>query len=97
MVYGLGERLAEMRNNIGLSQKEVAAAIGVSPSVISNYEASERTPSAERLLALSNLYHCSIDYLMGIEKRQHRFLECSMLTDRQYILLQSFLRELEGR
>ena len=67
MVNGLGERLQTLRISYKLSQKEVAVAIGVSPSLISNYEKSERTPSAESLMALANLYHCSTDYLLGRE------------------------------
>lgn len=42
MIYGLGERLQEQRLLNKLSQKEVAAAIGVSASIISNYESAER-------------------------------------------------------
>ena len=38
MVNGLGKRLEQARVNLHLSQKEAAAAIGASASVISNYE-----------------------------------------------------------
>lgn len=37
----------------------------MSPSIISGYETGERTSSTEALLALSNIYHCSTDYLLG--------------------------------
>ena len=39
--------------------------IGVPPSITSGYETGERTPSTEALLALSYLYRCSTDYLLG--------------------------------
>ena len=67
MVQGLGERLTEQRLLRKLSQKEVAQAIDVSVSVISNYEHGERTPSVETLMSLAGLYRCSVDYLLGIE------------------------------
>ena len=38
MIYGLGKRLQEQRMLKNLSQKEVAASVGVSASIISNYE-----------------------------------------------------------
>lgn len=71
MINRLGERLQEQRNKLHMSQREVAKVNGVSPSIVSNYESSERTPSTEKLIALSNLYRCSADYLLGIEKKRH--------------------------
>ncbi len=91
MVHGLSERLQQKRRNMKLSQKEVADAVGVNPSVISNYENGERTPSVEVLVALASLYHCSVDYLLGIEKSSHASIDVSMLNDEQRSRLQYFL------
>lgn len=91
MVLGLSERLQEQRLLSRLSQKEVAAAIGVSASIISNYESAERVPSVENLMALASLYRCSVDYLLGIRNDDHISIDTSMLTDRQVKLLQDFL------
>jgi len=65
MIYGLPQKLRALRLEHGLSQKQVSNRIGVSPSIISGYETGERTPSTDVLLALSYLYHCSTDYLLG--------------------------------
>jgi transcriptional regulator with XRE-family HTH domain len=65
MIKGLPEKLQELRAKYGYSQKQVAEKIKVSPSVVSGYETGERTPSTEALLALSYLYRCSTDYLLG--------------------------------
>lgn len=91
MVQGLGERLQHKRSSLKLSQKEVANAVGVNPSVISNYENSERTPSVEVLMSLANLYQCSVDYLLGIEKSPRASIDVSMLDDEQRSRLQYFL------
>ena len=91
MIQGLGERLQQKRCNLKLSQKEVANAVGVNPSVISNYENGERTPSVEVLVALASLYHCSVDYLLGIEKSSRVSIDVSMLDDEQRSRLQYFL------
>ena len=48
-----------------LSQADVAKKLEISPSIVSGYETGERTPSTENLLALSYLYKCSTDYLLG--------------------------------
>lgn len=67
MIAGLPEKLKELRIKQGFSQRQVAKHLNVSPSIISGYETGERTPSAEMLLALSGLYRCSTDYLLGRE------------------------------
>lgn len=65
MIQGLPEKLKDLRAKAGLPQRAVANRLSVSPSIISSYETGERTPSIENLLALSYLYHCSTDYLLG--------------------------------
>lgn len=95
MIHGLGERLHEQRTKLRISQKEAAAAINVSPSIISNYEAGERTPSVENLMALASLYHCTTDYLLGLEKTSINTLDASMLNNAQLQLLQTFLTSLQ--
>ena len=96
MVKGLGERLQEQRLNLRLSQKDAAHAIGVSASIISNYESSERTPSVENLMALAGLYRCSVDYLLGITNANQTCIDTSMLTEKQRLFLQQFLDELNA-
>ena len=91
MVQGLGERIQQKRSSIKLSQKEVANAVGVNPSGISNYENGERTPSVEVLMSLASLFHCSVDYLLGIEKTSRASIDVSMLNDEQIARLQYFL------
>lgn len=95
MIRGFGERLQTLRKSRHLSQKEVAATLNISASVLSNYESSERTPSVENLVALANFYHCSTDYLLGFEKyTPSTVLDVSGLSDEQIQLLRSFLNTL---
>ena len=68
MINGLPHRLRQLREQAGLSQRTVAKQLNISPSIVSGYETGERTPSTENLLALSYLYHCTTDYLLGREK-----------------------------
>lgn len=97
MVYYLGQRLQEQRRLKNLSQKEVAKSIGISASIVSNYESGERTPSVESLIALARLYHCSTDYLLGFDKiDKDRLLDVSMLNEEQRKLLQHFLSSIQS-
>ena len=92
MINGLGERIKNQRELKKLSQKGLADKIGVSASIVSNYENGERTPSLEILIALARIFQCSTDYLLGFEKlEKDKVLDVSMLNDEQRILLQHFL------
>jgi len=96
MISGLGERIKEQRELKGLSQKGLADKIGVSASIVSNYENGERTPSLESLIALARTFQCTTDYLLGFERLdENKVLDVSMLTDEQRKLLQYFLLELK--
>lgn len=97
MINGLAERLVEQRHKRNLNQKEVAGYLKVAPSLISNYEHAERSPSIENLVALANLYHCTTDYLLGIESKNKQKIDVSMLNDLQIELLQNFLLEFEQK
>jgi len=62
----LGKRLKNAREASFLSQKDVAAKIGVSNSVVSNYERDYRDPDTENLKKLAILLNVSADYLLGL-------------------------------
>ena len=92
MIKTLSNRLKELRTANGYSQKEVAHRLGISPSIISGYETGERTPSAENLLALSYLYKCSTDYLLGkINDKPAIILDTDGLSSEQIHVLNSLI------
>ena len=64
-VENLGKRLKELRDEQGLTQEEVANAIGVEAGAYSNYERGTRTPDVQKLTALADFYRVTIDYLCG--------------------------------
>lgn len=65
MIKELPERLKDLRILHNYSQRDVANKLNISASIVSAYETGERTPSTENILALSHLYKCSTDYLLG--------------------------------
>lgn len=61
-----GQKLKECRRNVNLTQKDLAAAIGVSAQVISNWERGYTTGvDTDVLSRLSEVLSCSTDYLIG--------------------------------
>ena len=92
MIKGLPIKLKELRKKYGDSQREVANRLRISTSVISAYENGERTPSAEILLALSYLYKCSTDYLLGKDQTPpETVLDTSGLTPNQIQILSDLI------
>lgn len=61
-------RLRELRIQSGLTQLQLAQRLGITKSVISLYELSERAPSPDILIRLANIFHVSTDYLLGLDK-----------------------------
>ena len=59
----LSQKITELRKQKGWSQKETAAKLGVSQAVLSHYEKGIRECGLDFLVKLSELYHCSTDYL----------------------------------
>lgn len=63
----MNEKLKELRREMGVKQKEVADAIGVSLSAYGNYEQGIREPSNAVLVKLCKYYKVTADYLLGLE------------------------------
>ena len=61
-----GERLAARREQVGLSQTDLARIIGISPSRISDFERGAKTDcNLSTAKRLARALGCSIDYLAG--------------------------------
>ena len=62
------ERLKDLRSEKGVTQREVASAIGVTLSAYSNYEQGLREPNVEIIIKLCKYYNVSADYLLGLSE-----------------------------
>lgn len=58
-------RLRDLREDHDLTQKEVAAALGIDQRVYSTYETGRREIPAHHAVALADFYKTSTDYLFG--------------------------------
>lgn len=61
----VGERLAELRKDRGLSQKELAAILELSTSTISSYEREINEPDDVIKIKIARYFNISLDYLLG--------------------------------
>jgi transcriptional regulator with XRE-family HTH domain len=60
-------RLKQMREKKGFSQEDVAKALHISRSAVSQIENAERAVSGLELVAFSRIYEASTDYILGLE------------------------------
>ena len=58
-------RIAILRKERKLSQKELGAIIGVAQNTICNWENGKREPDYDSLKKMAFFFNCSTDYLLG--------------------------------
>lgn len=64
-MFDFGNQLKTLRKSKGITQKQLASAIGASERGIQQYELGERKPTYDMLIALADHFNVSIDYLTG--------------------------------
>ena len=62
----IGKRLETLRKGRGMSQRELAAILGVTNYTISAYENDRSEPGDDIKIQLAKLFDISLDYLMGL-------------------------------
>lgn len=60
----LGARIAALRHQAGLSQRELAQRLCVSPSTIGMYEQGRREPSTDKLVSICRVFGVTADFLL---------------------------------
>lgn len=58
-------RIKLLRDELNMTQQELANKLDGAKSTIAMYENETRKPSMEVLIKLSEIFNCSIDYLLG--------------------------------
>ena len=66
----IGERLAELRQLHGMTQKELANRLNVSVTTISGYENGHKNPNDDIKVQIARLFNVSLDYLLGAIKEE---------------------------
>lgn len=61
----LSERLLTLRQERGLSQKNLVKEMGFALNTYVRYERGERVPDANALVQIADFYGVSLDYLVG--------------------------------
>ena len=60
-----GEKIAMLRKRKNITQEQLAEILGVSRQSVSRWEMDQAFPETEKLIRLSGLFSCSIDFLLS--------------------------------
>lgn len=74
----IAQKIRQLRQSRGISQKKLAEAIHVSPSAISQYENNRSQPSRENMALLAEYFNVSVAYIEGtsqVEKLEDQMNE----------------------
>ena len=66
----IGQKIAERRKMLGISQENLGDRMGVSRQAISKWEADGAIPEIDKLIALSKLFGVSVGWLLGTEEEE---------------------------
>ncbi len=64
----LGQKIKKLRNDKGLTQKDLADQVHVTFQTVSKWENDENEPDVSTLRELAKLFGCSLDYLLSEEE-----------------------------
>ena len=84
----LGERIAQKRKELGLSQEALGEKLGVSRQAIYKWESDATLPEVEKLVALSGLFGVSVGWLLGTEEGETAAEE---LTEKQLKMVEEIV------
>ncbi len=62
---GIADRLKQLRNENGVSQRKMSSIIELDSTMYGKYERGERMPTIETLVKLADYFDVSADYLLG--------------------------------
>ena len=67
-----GKRLAELRKERGMTQQELADALGITRDLVGHYERRSNNPNLDFVLKVAELFGTGIDELLGLAEEPKR-------------------------
>ena len=72
----IADRILMLRKSKGMSQEQLAEAVGVSRQAVSKWESEQASPDPEKIITLSEIFGVTTDYLLkGVEPEKEAEIE----------------------
>lgn len=72
----IADRIQSLRKTKGVSQEQLADALGVSRQAVSKWESEQTTPDLEKIILMSEYFEVTTDYILKgietVEKMEHK-------------------------
>ncbi len=88
------DTIKSLRETAGLSQSALAKRLGVTRSSVNAWEMGLSIPTAQYIVELSQLFHVSTDYLLGLNNTEALYIDRLSQEEKQilYSLIHYFQR-----
>lgn len=89
------DTIKSLRETAGLSQSALAKRLGVTRSSVNAWEMGLSIPTAQYIVELSQLFHVSTDYLLGLNNTQAIYID--RLSQEEKQILYSLIHYFQGK
>lgn len=80
----MGERLRQLREELGLSKRDLLRKLPLNYSTYANYESGIREPSCEVLKLIAQFYNVSVDFIIGVTGHRRRVDDVLPVSESEY-------------
>ena len=87
----MGQRIAEQRKKLGISQEGLGEKLDVSRQAVSKWESDGAVPDVDKLIAMSKLFGVSVGWLLGVEEESDP-AKADELTEKQLRMIEGIVK-----
>lgn len=87
----MGQRIAEQRKKLGISQEGLGEKLDVSRQAVSKWESDGAVPDVDKLIVMSKLFGVSVGWLLGVEVEPEPVKE-EELTEKQLRMIEEIVK-----
>ncbi len=87
----MGQRIAEQRKKLGISQEGLGEKLDVSRQAVSKWESDGAVPDVDKLIAMSKLFGVSVGWLLGVEEESDP-AKAEELTEKQLRMIEEIVK-----
>lgn len=84
-LFKLPEKIKQLREQLGMTQAELAKALQLTRSSVNGWEMGLSMPSTSMVVELAKVFNVSTDYLLGLDK--YAALDISGLSEKEVAIL----------
>ncbi|MGM9937394.1 MAG: helix-turn-helix domain-containing protein [Candidatus Ornithomonoglobus sp.] len=88
-MFDFSERLKGLRNNMGITQSDLAKKLSLTRASVNAWEMGLSVPSTPVIVELAMLFHVSTDYLLGLDN--NITISTDFLTEKEIAVIMNMI------